>query len=85
MKTMTAAKARKILANASIVADVSGAGARYEIETPDAKTTRKVLAAFKAEGVYLGGYTCGWGGSVLSETYRTDGKCYSDPSSRSHY
>ena len=78
---LTASKARKILTTANIAAEVNGAGSRFEIETPDEKTMRKVMKAIPG----LGGYKCGWGGWVLSPSIRNDGKDYCDPTSRAHY
>jgi len=74
-----AAQARRLLAAASIPAEVRGKGADYEVEV-DAKHVSKVRKLLGA----MGGYKTGYGAYVLRHGYKSPGD-YNNRASRWHY
>jgi hypothetical protein len=60
-ETMTKSKIVRAMAAAGIAGEVSGAGARWEVEVADEKTMR----AFQRKVCRAGGYRTGYGAWVL--------------------
>jgi hypothetical protein len=74
---------KALLLKLGIQGEVSGRGANWEVEVPDEKAKKKLEKALPL-GVGLGGYRTGYGGWVLSPSYKSMGE-FNDPSSRHHY
>ena len=71
---------KKLMQQAGIPGEVSGAGAKWEVELPDEKAMKK----FQKVVPGAGGFRTGYGGWIMSPGYQSKGDP-GDPSSAWHY